>query len=71
MATHSSILAWRIPRMEEPGYGRWGHKELDMTEATWQTRMQKSLKKRQRERERNSLFALRQTGAAAGNQNLD
>jgi len=28
MATHSSILAWRIPRTEEPGrlYGPWGYK---------------------------------------------
>ena len=27
MATHSSILAWRIPRTEEPGwYSPWGHK---------------------------------------------
>ena len=25
MATHSSILAWRIPRTEEPG--PWDHKE--------------------------------------------
>ena len=32
MATHSSILAWRIPWTEEPGYSQWGHKELDMTE---------------------------------------
>ena len=33
MATHSSILAWRIPRTEEPGsYGPWGHKESDITE---------------------------------------
>ena len=34
MATHSSILAWRIPWTEEFGglYGPWGHKELDMTE---------------------------------------
>ena len=34
MATHSSILAWRIPWTEEPGglYSPWGHKELDMTE---------------------------------------
>ena len=33
MATHSSILAWRIPRTEEPGgYNPWGHKESDMTE---------------------------------------
>jgi len=30
MATHSSILAWRIPWTEEPG-SPWGHKELDMT----------------------------------------
>ena len=28
MATHSSILAWRIPQT-------WGHKELDTTELTW------------------------------------
>ena len=31
IATHSSILAWRIPCTEEPGR-LWGHKELDMTE---------------------------------------
>ena len=29
MATDSSILAWKIPWMEEPGRG---HKESDMTE---------------------------------------
>ena len=34
MATRSSILAWRIPRTEEPGglYSPWGHKESDTTE---------------------------------------
>ena len=33
MATHSSILAWKIPWMEEPvGYSLWGHKESDTTE---------------------------------------
>ena len=32
MATHSSILAWRIPWTEQPG--RQGHKQLVMTEAT-------------------------------------
>ena len=33
MATHSSILAWRIPWTEEPGgLQSMGHKELDMTE---------------------------------------
>ena len=45
MANLSSILAWKIPWIEEPGrlqsmgsqrslagYSPWGHKELDMTE---------------------------------------
>ena len=31
MATHSSVLAWRIP-WTEVSYSPWGHKELDMTE---------------------------------------
>ena len=33
MATHSSVLAWRIPWTEEPGrlYSPWRCKELDMT----------------------------------------
>ena len=33
MAAHSSILAWRIPRTEEPGgpYGPRGCKQLDTT----------------------------------------
>ena len=34
MATHSSILAWRLPWTEELGrlYSPWGHKESDSTE---------------------------------------
>ena len=33
MATHSSILAWRIPWTEElGGLQSMGHKELDMTD---------------------------------------
>ena len=34
MATHSSILAWRIRWTEEPGrlYSPWGCKEWDTTE---------------------------------------
>ena len=33
MATHSSILAWRIPWTEVPGgLSPWGQKELDTTE---------------------------------------
>ena len=34
MAIHSSILAWRIPRTEEPGglHSPWGLKESDLTE---------------------------------------
>jgi len=35
MATHSSILAWRIPWTEEPGgLQPMGLKKLNMTEAT-------------------------------------
>ena len=33
MATHSSILAWKIPWMRSlVGYSPWGHKESDTTE---------------------------------------
>ena len=35
MATHSSVLAWRIPWAEEPR----GVAELDTTEVTWHARM--------------------------------
>ena len=35
MATHSSVLAWRILGTGEPGGCRlWGRTEVDMTEAT-------------------------------------
>ena len=35
MATHSGILAWRVPWTEEPGgLQPWGHKQSDMTEVT-------------------------------------
>ena len=35
MATHSSVLAWRIPGMGEPGgLPSMGHTESDMTEVT-------------------------------------
>ena len=37
MATPSSVLAWRIPGMAEPGelpWGLWGRTESDTTEAT-------------------------------------
>ena len=35
VATHSSILAWRIPLTEEPGrLQSMGRKESDMTEVT-------------------------------------
>ena len=35
MATHSSILTWRIPGTEEPdGLPPWGCTELDTTEVT-------------------------------------
>ena len=37
MATHSSILDWKIPWTE--GYSPWGHKELDRTEVTEHSHM--------------------------------
>ena len=41
MATHSSILAWRIPGTEEPlGCRLWGRTESDMTDVTWQQQQQ-------------------------------
>ena len=37
MATHSSVLAWRIPGMGEAvGFRLWGHTESDTTEVTQQ-----------------------------------
>ena len=47
MATHSSILAWRIPPWSLEGYSPWSCQESDMTkklannEATWQTVLSK------------------------------
>ena len=34
MATHSSVLGWKIPWTEEPSesYNPWGCRESDMTE---------------------------------------
>ena len=32
LATHSSILSWKIPQTEDPVYSPWDHKESDMTE---------------------------------------
>ena len=44
MATHSSILAWSVPWIEEPGgLSPWGRKELDMTEVTEQGSLSGSL----------------------------
>ena len=41
MATHSSILAWRIPGTGSlVGCHLWGHTESDTTEVTWQLQQQ-------------------------------
>ena len=39
MATHSSILAWKIPWTDVLGglYSPWGHKESDTTEGLTHT----------------------------------
>ena len=43
MATHLSILAWRIPWTEElVSYSPWGHKGLDTTEVTEHAHMHAS-----------------------------
>ena len=42
MATHFSILAWKIPWTEEP-VGPWDHKELYRTEVTQHTHTQKAV----------------------------
>ena len=35
MATHSSVLAWRIHGQTSlVGYSPWGHKKMDMTKRT-------------------------------------
>ena len=40
MATHSSILAWKIPWREKPGsYSPRGHEELDMAEHTYAVKL--------------------------------
>ena len=41
MATHSSVLAWRIPETGSlVGCHLWGCTESDTTEATWQQQQQ-------------------------------
>ena len=41
MATHSSVLAWRIQgRGSLVGFRLWGHTESDTTEATWRRQQQ-------------------------------
>ena len=43
MATHSSVLAWRMPGTGEPvGCCLWGHTELDTTEVTYQQPQQQA-----------------------------
>ena len=41
MATHSSVLAWRIPGTGEPGglLSMGGRTESDTTEATWRQQL--------------------------------
>ena len=40
MATHSSVIAWRIPWTEKPGgLQSWGPKELDTTDWLSRTHM--------------------------------
>ena len=46
MVTHSSVLAWRIPRMGSlVGCHLWGYTESDMTEVNYQQQQQHTLTK--------------------------
>ena len=48
MATHASILAWRIPRTEEAGrYSPWGHKGSDVAQPLTHMRFPKLASGRQ------------------------
>ena len=47
MATHCSVLAWRIPGTGEPGgYRLWGCTESDTTEVTQKQQQQQQNQKR-------------------------
>ena len=49
MATHSSVLAWRIPGTESlVGCRLWGHTESDTTEETQQQQLQSHLDEKNR-----------------------
>ena len=46
MAIHSSTIAWKIPRTEEPGYSPWGCKELDTTLECWNIAAHEKIKQK-------------------------
>ena len=50
MATHSNIMAWKIPQRSLAGYSPWGHKELDMTEHACGQKERERRKERKRKR---------------------
>ena len=65
MATHSSILAWRIPWTEEPGgLHPWGLEELDTTEQLMHTHTKKKKKKEREERNKRISKNMSQMKAA-------
>ena len=44
IATHSSVLSWRIPWTEKPcRLSPWARTESDTTEATWQQQQQQTI----------------------------
>ena len=61
MATHSSILAGKIPWTEEPDDSPWGLKELDTTGHTTGAEMavREEVRKTQRKQQRGRLGARR------------
>ena len=59
MATHSSILVWRIPHGQRSlqGYSPWSRRESDMTEVTEQARSMRACLSTSLIRERGPFLA--------------
>ena len=60
MATHSSILTWKIPGTEKPGRLPWGHEESDRIEHTHksQTTLKPERGERKLYKDHNGIFTL-------------
>ena len=53
MATHSSTLAWRIPRTEKPGKLPWGHSWTRLSDFTFKMQLKDYIYKKKDHRDPN------------------